>query len=86
MDDMPDFSRSGFSNPLGKLTPMPKVNLCEDTLDGIRARATRAGMPFSEYVRLVLEAHVHGPDHAAKVAALRIGAVLGTGAGMGPQS
>lgn len=76
----PALSRAGYSNPLGKLYPMPKVGLPECTLEALRAKSNAAGMPFSEYVRLVLEAHVHGSDHAQKVAADRVRRVLGIGA------
>ncbi len=79
-------SRSGWSNPMGKLYPMPKVGLTEPTLDLLRAKAASTGMPFSEYVRLVLEAHVHGPEHVARVAAERVRMVLGTGVGMDPET
>lgn len=72
-----------MSNPLGKLYPMPKVGLSEATLEELRTRASAAGMPFSEYVRLVLEAHAHGADHAERVAAERVRRVLGIGVGIG---
>lgn len=82
-EDLCMLSRSGWSNPMGKLYPMPKVGLTETTLELLRTKAANTGMPFSEYVRLVLESHVHGPDHVARVAAERVRMVVGMGVGMG---
>jgi hypothetical protein len=79
------FSRSGFSNPLGKLYPMPKVCIADPTKAVLVARAAEAGMPYSEYVRIVLEGHAHGPEHVARLAADRIRAVLAMGVAMGPE-
>lgn len=82
----PSLSRSGFTHPYGKLNPMPRVFLGDETTDGLRSLANRHGVPLSEYVRTVLEAHVHGPDQVAMVAAARVRAILGTGASMGPST
>ena len=81
----PLYSRSGFSNPLGKLYPIKKVSLAEPTNSILEARAAQAGMPYSEYVRIVLEAHAHGSEHVARVAADRIRAVVAMGSEMDPE-
>lgn len=71
---------------MGKLVPMPKVSLAEPTLEVLRRCAHDLGMPLSEYVRLVLEGHVHGPEHVRSVALRRLERVLNRGAEMHPET
>lgn len=58
---------------------MPTVRLGDETVDGLRQLAAGEGMPYAEFVRTVLEARVHGLDHAVSVAAARIRRVAGDG-------
>lgn len=62
---------------MGKLRPIPKVSIADPTLEGLQQRAASCGMSFSEYVRTVLEGHVHGPAYVARLAADRVRSVLG---------
>lgn len=80
--EVPAFARSGTSNPLGKLYPI-KVNLAMASHDELHRLASEVGMPVSEYLRVLIEARLHGPDHAAKVAADRVRRVLSMGTGIG---
>lgn len=60
--DMPTsaFSRPAVSNPFGKCTRERKIHLDEATDDALVAMATVQGIPVSEHVRQILQAHVHG--------------------------
>lgn len=73
-------SRTGASSTLGKLNAeLPKQRISMDTLDGLQALETKVGMPLAEYVRTVLDCHVHGADHVAMMAAERVRRVAGMG-------
>lgn len=72
------FSRSGSSNPRGKLISV-KFSLPSMTLEAMEAFANDCGMPLSEYLRIVVEAHAHGADDVERVATARIRRVLRTG-------
>lgn len=70
---MPVLSRNGYSSPLGKLTAeLPKMRLSEETAEGLRRLAHDEDIPFAEYVRLVLDTHVHGVETMATIAAERV--------------
>lgn len=58
MDTM--LSRSGQSNPDGKLTHRVDVPVSEKLNDGLIALATVARIPKAEYARRVFEQHVFG--------------------------
>lgn len=53
-------SRSGTSNPDGKLTHRLDIPVTEATADAAIAAATIAGMTKAEYLRMVIERHFFG--------------------------
>jgi hypothetical protein len=55
-----DYSRNGESGLFGKCDQPLTVNVSEATRDQLQAGATHAGVPLSEYIRAILEAHVWG--------------------------
>lgn len=72
-------ARHADSNPLGGLTEGRKIRLHFETEAELDRLAHSVGMTFSEYVRTVLMAHVHGADHVRRMHEQRLAAVLGTG-------
>jgi hypothetical protein len=69
----PKLSRSGTTGSFGKLTAeLPKMRLSEDTLEGLRRLSHDEDLPLAEYVRTLLDVHVHGEQHVATVAAQRV--------------
>ena len=82
---LPCLSRTAGSHPMGKLVPMPNVQLAEPTLAGLRRMAAEAGTPFSEFVRTLLETRVHGTEHVAILAGERIRRIAGTGPSISPR-
>lgn len=81
---IPVLSRTGRTDPGGKLVEIPTVRVAQATLDGARQIAHREGVSFSELVRAVLEARVHGADHAAQIAAAHAHRIAGTTPGIDP--
>lgn len=77
-------SRSGFSNPRGKLSSeLPKVRVTDETLAMLQLRAAEHGIPLSELIRVVLECLVFGTNEVANSQAdrvRRVGALLGANA------
>lgn len=59
-DDTPAFSRTGTTNPGGKLTSRLDIPCSEDLADAIVAMAALAGVPKAEYARRVLERAMFG--------------------------
>lgn len=55
-----EFSRGTESGLFGKCDVPLTVNLSDLTREQLQAAATLAGVPLSEYIRAVLEAHVWG--------------------------
>lgn len=78
------FSRSGASNPRGKLVSV-KLGLAEETLAAVERGSREFDMPVSEYLRIIVEGHVHGADDVARVAADRIRRVLRIGSELAQQ-
>lgn len=73
-------SRSGHSNPFGKLTAeIGKVRVSEETHEALEKEARSAGMTLQEFVRQVLEIRAHGFDMVAKIQADRLRVVAGLG-------
>lgn len=71
-------SRTGTSGMFGKLgAELPKMRMSIETLIGLQHRASDASMSLAEYVRMVLDCHVFGPDHVANLAAERVRQVVG---------
>lgn len=56
-------SRSQQSNPFGKLDSEIKLPIDESTKEALSALAFARSKPLAEYIRDVLQLHVHG--HAA---------------------
>lgn len=83
-DDTPLFSRPAGSHPEGKLQSLPNVMVGWKTLERLKELAAEEHMPFSEYVRTLLEAHVHGPDEVLKVSQDRLRRVLRIGVTTSP--
>lgn len=59
-DDMTMLSRSGRSDPGGKLVKRLDIPVSEDLEEGIIALAAVAGVPKAEFVRQALERLVYG--------------------------
>jgi len=79
-----DFSRSGFTDPLGKLTAeLPKVRVPEATLEAVEREARKVGLSTSEWLRHLVQVRVHGVDMLAKIEADRLKAVAGMRSSMG---
>jgi len=77
----PALSRTGATGAFGKLTAeLPKMRLAEETMEGLRRLSHDEDIPLAEYVRTLLDAHVHGEEHVAKVAAQRVLRVVRKGA------
>lgn len=72
-------SRSAGTHPMGKLIALGNINVAEPTRDGLRRLAADAGVPLSEFVRVLLETRVHGAEHVAIVAGDRIRRIAGIG-------
>lgn len=71
------FSRSGRSNPLGKLVAeLPKVRVAEETRRALERRAHDVDMTLSEYIREVLLIHVHGKEAVMKMHMDRLNAIF----------
>lgn len=58
---------------------MPTVRLGGAAIDGLRRLAAQAGVPYGEFVRVTLEARVHGLRHVQSVAAQQIELIAGAG-------
>lgn len=54
------FSRSGRTNPGGKLTQRLDIPVTDDVFEAAGALATLAGVPKSEYCRRILEVALLG--------------------------
>lgn len=65
-DDFPLFSRSGGTNPGGKLIARIDIPCTEELFDSISAMAMLAGIPRAEYARKVLERAMFGEVAAAR--------------------
>jgi hypothetical protein len=59
-DQNPMLSRSGKSDPSGKLHKRLDIPLSEELEESIIALATLAGLSKAEYARTILERHVYG--------------------------
>lgn len=79
MTDETRFARSATPNPFGKCEVELKTHVDEATADAIAALASINGQTKSEYIRALLQAHVHGHFHALKLAARRGGCMPGIG-------
>lgn len=65
-DDLPTFSRTGVTNPGGKLNARIDIPCTEELLDAISAMAMLTGVPRAEYARRVLERAMFGELAAAR--------------------
>ena len=74
---IPLLSRCATSGARGKLMSALPIRLADDTLDGLRKKASAEGIPVGEFARILIEARVHGPNHGAEQSAARIRRVLG---------
>lgn len=72
-------SRTGNTNPHGKLVPLPRIRVADATDEALRKLASAEHMPVSEFVRVLLEVRVHGESSAASIAMARIRRVAGSG-------
>lgn len=71
-------SRSGLTNPLGKMTvSVPAFKVSEETYDGLQALAAKAGVPVAEFVRKLVEVRVHGEDVVARLETERLRVITG---------
>ena len=59
-DDIPMFSRTGYTNSSGKLTQRLDIPCTEELSDAIVAMAALAGVPKAEYARRLLERAMFG--------------------------
>lgn len=74
---MPVLSRNGISSVFGKLTAeLPKMRISEETAEGLRRLSHDQDIPLAEYVRTLLDVHVHGEECVANVAAERVRCVV----------
>lgn len=72
LDDVA-FSRTGITNPIGKLdTWLDGFRFNSEAKDRLQRMATEAEMPLSEFCRLVLECKAFGPEHVASLYAKRV--------------
>lgn len=76
----PLLSRSGRTNPLGKMTAeIPKVKVPEETREILEFEAREAGMNLSEFVRMILMVRAHGVDAILSMEKERMAVVVGSG-------
>lgn len=75
----PKFARSGRTNPFGKCTEEVKAPIDEATKEVLTALAVVAGVPLAEYIRRVLQSHVHGHGTLLRLAAAADFTMAGTG-------
>ncbi len=62
------FARSRQTNPLGPCSEDVKSHVDETTKEALTALAYSANMSVSEYIRWVLQAHVHGHGFMLRLA------------------
>lgn len=77
---MTNLSRSGQTNPLGKLSAEFTVRVSEDTRDELEQQARACGMGLSEFIREVLMIRAHGLDMVRRLYERRLAMVSGKGA------
>jgi hypothetical protein len=77
--DVTSLSRSGATNPLGKLSAEIKVRVPEATHDALEQQARTAGMGLSEFLREILLIRAHGIDMVRSLYEARLALVAGTG-------
>jgi hypothetical protein len=71
-------SRSGVTSPFGKLTAsFPAWKGPEETLEGAQRLARAAGVPLSEWIRMVVMVRVHGIDAVVRMHEDQIRVVAG---------
>lgn len=80
---IPLLARAAGTHPLGKLVALPHVRVSDPTRDALQKLAAEAGVPVSEFVRVMVEERVHG-GHVARVAAARQARIVGIGTASGP--
>lgn len=79
-DQSTTFSRSGRTNPLGKMTAeVPKVKVPEETREILDSMAREAGMNLSEFIRMLLMVRAHGVDAILSMEKERMAVVVGSG-------
>lgn len=82
MRTKPLASRSGSTSPLGKLdAELPKQKVSGLTLAELQRRASEAGMPLAEFIRLQLDVIAFGMDTVKRMHLERIEQVVGMGEG-----
>lgn len=75
----PFFARAGRSNPFGKCSEEIKAPIDEPTKDGLIMLAGLADVPLAEYIRRVLQVHVHGHRTVVRLAASQDSTTAGIG-------
>lgn len=76
----PLLSRSGRSNPLGKMTAeIPKFRVPEETHEALEREARLAGLSLTEFIRELLMIRAHGEEEVASLYARRLAVVAGKG-------
>ncbi len=75
---MTSLSRTGNTNPLGKLSAkISEFRVSEDTHDELTRQARDAGLGLSEYIREVLMIRAHGVDMVRSLYEQRLRLVAG---------
>jgi hypothetical protein len=64
---MTSLSRTGSTNPLGKLTFEVKTRIPESVGDELSRSAAAIGVSVSEYLRDLIVVHVMGEDHVRRM-------------------
>lgn len=78
MSDEPVCSRRPASPLIGTMDDqIPAFRISGETKLVLTRRATAIGLNLTEYVRMVLDVHAHGPDEVRKVQELRLGVAAG---------
>lgn len=77
-DDIPLLSRTGATNPLGKLTfEVPKLMVPDPVGVKLTELAAAEGLPLSEFVRDLLTVRCFPVDELAKLHAARLQRIAG---------
>lgn len=82
----PLLSRSGRSNPFGKLTQdIGKLKLTESTYEALLPLANEAGTSILEYCRSLIDIRVHGIDMIKTINEDRLNLIAGIGNESSPE-
>lgn len=72
------FSRTGITSPLGKLTePVGPYKIPQETKEILEIESRRAGLTLNEFLRDLAMIRAHGVDAITKLHEERINVVLG---------